>query len=265
MSKAHQKEITVSWRSIVRVSSDEGDTSSSSGSENELNILNSDEEGFCCQAVPLVPPSSPVSPSKNRLNKRVNRKIADSCWTNQRKENSENNQQTKENTPIHCNSKLNGCFYLVYITRFQLQRTKGKTLGRPTMSTLKKSNKYHRSAIDLPTAEPYLECTSECDDYNESRLTSAKNSIRMHMQMKSGQRFQTNEKSAAAAAAMVATTVAASNNLVVVSSQKSDSNIEPESSKSILDAKDKYNNVAVSELPAIKGSKRHSAWQNMKK
>lgn len=51
--------------------SDEGDTSSSSSSENEFNILNIDEEGICCQSVPLVPPSSPVSSSKNRLNKRV--------------------------------------------------------------------------------------------------------------------------------------------------------------------------------------------------
>lgn len=141
-----------------------------------------------------------------------------------------------------------------FITQFQLQRTKGKTLGRPTISTLKKSHKYHRSAIDLPTAEPYLECTSDCDDYNESRLTSAKNSIRM--QVKSGQRPQTNEK--------LAPTI--SNDLVVVSSQKSDSNnTEADSSKSISDVKEKFNNVAVSELPAIKGSKRHTAWQNMKK
>lgn len=120
---------------------------------------------------------------------------------------------------------------------------------------MKKSHKYQRSAIDLPTTEPYLECTSDCDDYNESRLTSAKNSMRM--QMKSGQRPQTNEK---------AVTTTTSNDLVVVSSQKSDSNTEPDSSKSILDAKiEKYNNVAVSELPAIKGSKRHTAWHNMKK
>lgn len=81
----------------------------------------------------------------------------------------------------------------------------------------------------------------------------------MRMQMKSGQRPQTNEKA-------ITTTITTSNDLVVVSSQKSDSNTEPDSSKSILDAKiEKYNNVAVSELPAIKGSKRHMAWHNMKK
>lgn len=55
-------------------SSDEGDTSSdstSTNSENELANFNGDEEGICCQPVPLVPPPSPVSTSKNRLNKRV--------------------------------------------------------------------------------------------------------------------------------------------------------------------------------------------------
>ncbi|XP_055304001.1 cytosolic carboxypeptidase Nna1-like [Sitodiplosis mosellana] len=188
-------------------SSDEGDTSSSSSSENELNILNSDEEGFCCQPVPLVPPSSPVSPTKNRLNKR-------------------------------------------------LQRTKGKTVGRPTIATLKKSHKYHRSAIDLPTAEPYLDCTSDCEDNNESRMTSTKNSFRM--QLKCGQRAQTSDK---------ATTTTTTNELVVISAQKSDSNsnTEPDSCKSVLEIKEKFNNVAVSELPAIKGTKRHSTWQNMKK
>ncbi|XP_031626931.1 cytosolic carboxypeptidase Nna1 [Contarinia nasturtii] len=184
-------------------SSDEGDTSNSSCSENELNILNSDEEGFiCCQPVPLVPPSSPVSPSKNRLNKR-------------------------------------------------LQRTKGKMTGRPTISTLKKSHKYHRSAIDLPTAEPYLECTSDCEDYIDSRMTSAKNSFRM--QIKTGQRSQINEKPM-------------TNELVIMSTQRSDSNTEsPDASKIVSEIKEKFNTIAVSQLPAIKGSKRHSTWQNMKK
>lgn len=51
--------------------SDEGDTSSSSESDNELNAFNSDEEGFCCQSVPAVPPSSPVTPAKTKHNKRV--------------------------------------------------------------------------------------------------------------------------------------------------------------------------------------------------
>lgn len=60
---------TVYCVGFVETNSDEGDTSSSDSSENEFNILNS-EELICCQ-VPLVPPSSPVSPSKNRLNRRV--------------------------------------------------------------------------------------------------------------------------------------------------------------------------------------------------
>lgn len=137
------------------------------------------------------------------------------------------------------------------ITRcVQLQRAKGKTTGRPTISALKKSHKYHRSAIDLPTAEPYLECTSDCEDYNESRLTSSKNSFRM--QLKSGHRASAIEKSS-------------STELVVLASQKSDFEVEPDKAKAIADHKEKFNNVAVSELPAIKGSKRHSAWQNMKK
>lgn len=136
-----------------------------------------------------------------------------------------------------------------------MQRTKGKAAVRLTISSLKKSYKYHRSPIDLPTAEPYLECTSDCDEYNESRLTSAKNSFRM--QLKSGQqqqqqRLQTTEQTS-------------TYELIVVSSQKSDSNTESEpATKSISDVKEKFNNVAVSELPAIKGSKRHT-WQTMKK
>lgn len=134
---------------------------------------------------------------------------------------------------------------------FQLQRTKGKTVGRPTISSLKKSDKYHRSAIDLPTAEPYLECTSDCDDYSENRLTSTTNSFRMRI--KSGQRPQSSDKSIA-------------NDLIVVSSQKTDTIIESqECFTSVTEIKEKFNNVAVSELPAIKGSKRHSAWHNMKK
>lgn len=132
---------------------------------------------------------------------------------------------------------------------FQLQRTK-KSVGRPAISTLKKSHKYHRSAIDLPTAEPYLECTSDGDDYNDSRMTSAKNSIRM--QIKSGQQRSTTEK-------------LPSNELVIMSTQKTDSSTEIDSIKNVTEIKEKFNNVAVSELPAIKGSKRHTTWQNMKK
>lgn len=51
--------------------SDEGDTSSSSSSDNELNLNYDDLEGFCCQPVPLVPPPSPVSPTKGKQNRKV--------------------------------------------------------------------------------------------------------------------------------------------------------------------------------------------------
>lgn len=58
---------------VVAFCSDEGDTSSSDGSDNELNMFNANEEGLlCCQSVPLVPPPSPVTPTKTRTNKRVN-------------------------------------------------------------------------------------------------------------------------------------------------------------------------------------------------
>lgn len=124
-----------------------------------------------------------------------------------------------------------------------------------TITSLKKSNKYYRSALDLPTAEPYLECTSDCDENNESHLTSAKNSFRM--QLKSGQQQQPQRP--------MSTEKTSSNELVVVSALKSDSNSGTDAAtKSISDVKEKFNNIAVSELPAIKGSKRHT-WQNMKK
>lgn len=135
---------------------------------------------------------------------------------------------------------------------FQLQRTKGKTVSRPTVSSLKKSHKYHRCAIDLPTTEPYLECTSDCEDYSEHRMTSAKNTFRL--QIKSGQRPQTTIDKIT------------TNELVIISSQKSDSIKEQaDCTQLVSEIKEKFNNVAVSELPAIKGSKRHIAWQNMKK
>lgn len=212
----------------LHIHSDEGDTSSSDSSENELNILNSNEEGFCCQPVPLVPPSSPISPTKNRLNRRVN----------------------ERQFHLHL---INFKRFILQLTQsFQLQRTKGKAASRPTISqSLKKSHKYHRSAIDLPTAEPYLECTSDCEDYSEHRMTSAKNTFRL--QIKSGQRVQTTTEKITA------------NELVVIASQKSDLIKEQaDSTKSVSEIKEKFNNIAVSELPAIKGSKR-SAWQNMKK
>lgn len=57
------------------------------------------------------------------------------------------------------------------------------------------------------------------------------------------------------------------NELVVISSQKSDSMIKERAdcTKLEFEMKERFNNVAVSELPAIKGSRRHSAWHNMKK
>lgn len=51
--------------------SDEGDTSSSSSSENEGKISYRDYEGPCCQPLLIVPPSSPVLPDKMNANKKV--------------------------------------------------------------------------------------------------------------------------------------------------------------------------------------------------
>lgn len=139
------------------------------------------------------------------------------------------------------------------------------------MSSLKKSHKYHRSAIDLPTTEPYLECTSDCDEYTESRSASAKNSFRLQLKSGTSQRLQITEKSSSS-----------TNELVVISTTHKTDNTNANdadnnntttiattttttTTKSISESKEKFNNVAVSELPAIKGSKRHNAWQNMKK
>lgn len=72
------------------------------------------------------------------------------------------------------------------------------------------------------------------------------------MQLKSGQRSQTTEK-------------VTTNELFVITSQKSDANTEIDTSKTICQIKDKFSGAVVSELPAIKGSKRQSTWQNMKK
>lgn len=175
----------------------------------------------------------------------------------------------------------------------QLQRTKGKVTGnggggggRMTMSALKKTNRYQRSAIDLPTAEPNLECcTSDCDEYSiEYHSTSAnRNSLRMQLKNGSGPiqpRLQ-----------MTDTIKTTTNELVVISSSTSTTPsllstqklcdptagggaalaVEATGSeadttmKTINDSKEKFHNIAVvSELPAIKGSKRHT-WQNMKK
>lgn len=145
------------------------------------------------------------------------------------------------------NQTNNNLHIIIHVS--QLQRTKGKTFVRPSISSLKKSYKYQRSAIDLPTAEPYLDCTTDCEDFNESRMTATKNTFRM--QFKMGHRSQTNDKST-------------SNQLIIISAQKSNLNTEPNCSKSMsMDIKENY--VTVPELPAINPSKRHNAWQNMKK
>lgn len=165
----------------------------------------------------------------------------------------------------------------------QLQRTKGKVTGnggggRMSMSALKKTNKYQRSAIDLPTAEPNLECcTSDCDEYSiEYHSTSAnKSSLRMQLKNGSGTTIQPRLQ-------MTDTIKTTTNELVVISSSTSTTpsllpdptanggaaaagNEADTTMKTINDSKEKFHNIAVvSELPAIKGSKRHT-WQNMKK
>lgn len=136
---------------------------------------------------------------------------------------------------------------------FQLQRTKGQSINRPTMFNLKKSNQYHRLAIDLPTTEPFLEyCASDCDDYHENRLNSAKNN-NLRIQLRSDARPRTYEKGIP-------------NELIITSSQKQDTSTADENGYMITEIKEKLSNVMVSELPAIRGSKRNNIpWKNMKK
>lgn len=122
------------------------------------------------------------------------------------------------------------------------------------MATLKKTHKYHRSAIDLPTTEPFLEfCASDCDDYHEQRcLNSAKNHLRIQMKT---ERPRTSEKGTLP------------NELIITSSQKQESSHADEDGNMITKIKEKFSSVMVSELPAIRGSKRNSnsPWLNMKK
>lgn len=135
---------------------------------------------------------------------------------------------------------------------FQLQRTKGKSINRLTMATLKKSHKYNRSAIDLPTTEPFLEfCASDCDDYHEiHRLNSAKNHLRIHGKP---ERPRTSDKGTP-------------NELIITSTQKHELATADEDGNMITEIKEKFSSVMVSELPAIRGSKRNnSPWKNMKK
>lgn len=121
------------------------------------------------------------------------------------------------------------------------------------MATLKKSNRYHRSVIDLPTTEPFLEfCASDCDDYYENRFNSAKiNNLRI--QLRSDARSRAYEKGIP-------------NELIITSSQKRESSNADEEGNMITEIKEKFSSVMVSELPAIRGSKRNNIpWQNMKK
>lgn len=123
------------------------------------------------------------------------------------------------------------------------------------MATLKKSNRYHRSAIDLPTTEPFLECcTGDCDDYYENRFNySAKNNNYFRIQLRNDARPRTYEKGIP-------------NELIITSSQKQKSFTADEEGNMITEIKEKFSNVMVSELPAIRGSKRNNIpWQNMKK
>lgn len=165
----------------------------------------------------------------------------------------------------------------------QLQRTKGKVTGnggggRMSMSALKKTNKYQRSAIDLPTAEPNLECcTSDCDEYSIEYHSTSANKSSLRMQLKSGSSTTIQPR-----LQMTDTIKTTTNELVVISSSTSTTpsllpdptanggaaaagNEADTTMKTINDSKEKFHNIAVvSELPAIKGSKRHT-WQNMKK
>lgn len=121
------------------------------------------------------------------------------------------------------------------------------------MATWKKSNRYNRSAIDLPTTEPFLEfCAIDCDEYHENRFNLVKkNNLRIHL--RSDTRSRTYEKGIP-------------NELIITSSQKQESSTANEQVNMITEIKEKFSNVMVSELPAIRVSKRNNIqWQNMTK
>lgn len=178
-----------------------------------------------------------------------------------------------------------GVCVCVFGVNKQLQRTKGKVTGnsggRMTMSALKKSNKYQRSAIDLPTTEPNLECcTSDCDEYSIEYHSTSANKSSLRMQLKSGSGGGAGGGTIQPRLQMTEATKTTTNELVVISSSTSTTpsllpsqklsdpaamaNESDTTMKTINDSKEKFHNIAVSELPAIKGSKRHT-WQNMKK
>lgn len=161
------------------------------------------------------------------------------------------------------------------------------------MSSLRKSHKYQRSAIDLPTTEPNLECcTSDCDEYSMEYHSTTANKSSLRMQLKNGMSGGAGG-SGQPRLQMTETIKTTTNELVVISSSSSTSTMTTPSlllskklsdpttaaaaamatvsgnetdttTKTINDSKEKFHNIAVSELPAIKGSKRHT-WQNMKK
>lgn len=119
----------------------------------------------------------------------------------------------------------------------------------------------HRSAIDLPTTGPNFDYygTSDYDDYDENRLNTAKSMAKVSIKINSNyeQRPRTSEKEMP--------------NELIIRSKKSETNADDDSSgtKTDSDAQQicfsKFSNLMVSELPAIKGSKRHITWQNMKR
>lgn len=130
--------------------------------------------------------------------------------------------------------------------QFQLQRTKAKSSSRPSIATLRKTNQYHRSAIDLPTTEPFLECyTSDCDECTENRLCTMKTPLR---------------QSSRADGTAKSTEKGIPDELIITSAKRH------ESKSDTTDNDDKCRPSLVDELPAIKGPKRfNSAWSNMKR
>lgn len=122
------------------------------------------------------------------------------------------------------------------------------------MATLKKSHKYNRSAIDLPTTEPCLDFYgSDCDEYLENRVCLTKNNFKI--QSRGDQRSRTSEKSIP-------------DELIITSAQKIDSDVENENKNNLnTEIKKQFTNAVVSGLPALRGSKslNNSAWFNMRK
>lgn len=130
--------------------------------------------------------------------------------------------------------------------KLQLQRTKAKSTSRPSIATLRKTNQYQRSAIDLPTNEPFLESyTSDCDECGENRLCTMKTPLRQ------SSRADGTAKSAEKGIP---------DELIITSAKRH------ETKSDTTDNNDKCRLSMVDELPAIKGPKRfNSAWSSMKR